>query len=64
MFININCKYNVDHNYCSHPKVKRSWFGLGPRMCVYMFKPCLGNNGCEHQDIYPKPNKPPPAQRK
>jgi hypothetical protein len=56
IFVKINCVHNVDDNRCTHPKVKRSFWGLGPKMCSeWIFEtPCKLREGC------PKRAAPPP----
>lgn len=55
MGIKINCIYN-NHNGvgCLNKKVKRSLFGIGPRLCILFPNPY--NDVCEHKEGYPKPD--------
>lgn len=61
--ININCQYNergyVKGPYCTSLKIKRSFCGLGPRMCV-LYPPGQATC-CEHQKEYPRPTIAPPG---
>jgi len=63
MNVNVNCIYNKDGIGCTHPDVKRSVFGIGPRMC----KNYPYDKGCTYQEKHPRPQvvptSPPPAPK-
>jgi len=45
MILKINCRYNNDDAWCTNEKVKRSFWGAGPRCClVYNNKKCEFND--------------------
>jgi len=53
----IHCVFNNDCIYCTNEKVQRSFFGLGPRLCVE----CFTERACEFKEVSPRPNVPPPS---
>ena len=59
MNLRINCTKCVDICYCSDKRVKRSLWGIGPRMCV-LYDYGIINKRCEFQVEHTKPCHPPP----
>ncbi len=57
MQIKINCRKSKDGIWCKDPKVKRSLFGIGTRMCRL-----AQGKQCAYQDKLPKPEYAPVGQ--
>jgi len=63
MFIRPSCKFFNEYFRCSNPKVKRSLFGFGPRMCVYE----IDRVYCQYMELKERPRHiphPPPLRPK
>lgn len=56
----IDCQWNDLYRYCLNDKVKRSWFGIGPRKCIEF----ANGNPCEFKESWPRsPNRPSPSPK-
>lgn len=53
MRININCRKIRDGIYCKDTRVKRSLFGIGPRMCLE-----IDGKRCPYREPHTKPPLP------
>lgn len=60
MTININCVFIKDHVDCTNQEVKRSLFGLGPRLCTEYGN--LTGKKCVHCVEHKRPKCPPSPQ--
>jgi hypothetical protein len=57
MFKNINCIFAENPGgYCKNKNIKRSLFGLGPRICKIYWKNSFDSNKCEFRKKIPRPN--------
>ena len=53
---NVNCIHNDNGAWCKYSEVKRSFFGLGSRLCIVY--PVI-HGVCEFQEKISRPEKPP-----
>ncbi len=54
MQVNVNCQYNNDRYRCKNERVRRSLFGLGPRICIDYPR----EQGCQYRIEYQRPDPP------
>lgn len=59
MIRKINCIYFKNGGYCSNEKVKKSFFGIGARLCSEHF-----DVQCDIQEKSPKQAAPPPPMKR
>jgi hypothetical protein len=58
---NINCIYNYSFTKCRNRHIKRSLFGIGPRMCILYNE---DEASCKYQVCFTQPPPPPPPPSK